>query len=57
MKIGGKGKPANVGQDIDLNNPSAWGRVISVDAKGNSSVYSRDLGNGEKLVTFVIWAD
>lgn len=54
---GGKGKPATVGQDIDLDNPSAWGKAVKKDARGNNSLYERDLGNGEKLFTFVIWAD
>lgn len=53
----GKGKPANVGQDIDLNNPSAWGVAVKKDARGNNSLYERDLSNGEKLFTFVIWAN
>jgi hypothetical protein len=51
----GNGKPANVGQDIDLNNPSAWGKAVRQDARGNNSIYERDLGNGEKLFTFVTW--
>ena len=53
----GKGKPANVGQDIDLNDPSAWGKAVKQDARGNNSLYKRDLGNGETLFTFVIWAN
>ncbi|HEY4523559.1 MAG TPA: hypothetical protein VJK04_01650 [Candidatus Paceibacterota bacterium] len=53
---GGKGKPANVGQDIDLNDPSVWGKAVKQDARGNNSLYERDLGNGEKVFTFVIWA-
>lgn len=53
----GKGKPASVGQDIDLNDPSAWGKAVKQDARGNNSVYVRDVGNGEKVFTFVIWAE
>lgn len=53
---GGKGRPVAVGQDIDLNDPSAWGKAVKQDARGNGSLYERDLGNGEKLFTFVIWA-
>ena len=52
----GKGKPTGVGQDIDLNNPSAWGQAVRQDAQGKNSLYARDLGTGEKLFTFVIWA-
>lgn len=52
---GTKGKPAMVGQNFDLNDPSAWGEAISKDAQGKNSLYERDLGNGEKLFTFVTW--
>lgn len=54
---GGNGKPASVGQDIDLNDPSAWGKTVSRDARDYSSLFERDLGNGDKLFTFVNWAD
>ena len=54
---GGKGKkPAGVGAGIDLNDPSAWGKAVRQDARGNNSLYERDLGNGQKLFTFVTWA-
>jgi len=55
----GKGKngnkPAGVGADIDLNNPTAWGRGVSQDAQGKTSLFERDLGNGMVLITHVIW--
>jgi hypothetical protein len=50
-----EGRPALVGQDIDLDNPSAWGQAIKQDARGNNSLYMRNLGNGEKVFTFVTW--
>lgn len=52
----GNGRLAAVGQDIDLNDPSAWGKAVKKDARGKNSLYERNLGNGEKLFTFVIWA-
>lgn len=51
----GKGKPVTVGQDIDLDNPSAWGKAVKQDAQGKNSLYVRDLGRGEKVFTFVTW--
>ncbi len=57
---GGNGrgkKPKGVGADIDLNNPTAWGQAIRVDAQGNGSLYERHLANGETLFTFVTWVD
>lgn len=57
-KGGGKGqKPAGVGADIDLNDPSSWGQAIRQDAQGRNSLYERNLGNGVKMFTFVIWAN
>lgn len=34
-----------------------WGKAIRQDGKGRTSLYERDLGRGDKMVTFVIWAD
>ncbi len=52
----GKGKkPANVGANIDLNNPSSWGKAIKKDANGKDSLFERDLGNGQVLITHVTW--
>ena len=42
-------------QDIDLDNPSAWGKAVKQDARGKNSLYVRDLGKGEKVFTFVTW--
>ena len=56
---GKKPKKAGVGlgQSIDLNNPSAWGEAVRFDARGNTSLFERNLGNGQVLLTYVIWAD
>src|SRR3989338_5158655 len=51
----GSGKPAGVGANIDLNNPSAWGQAVKKDALGKNSLFERDLGNGQVLITHVIW--
>ena len=45
---GASGKPAD--------DPSAWGKAVRRDAHGAGLLYERDLGNGEKLFTFVTWA-
>jgi len=54
---GKKGGPDGIGRNVDLNNPSEWGRIVSTDSRGNSSLHERNLGNGKKLFTFVIWAN
>lgn len=43
--------------DIDTSNPKEWGKAVKQDARGKNSLYERNLGNGKKLFTFVIWAD
>jgi hypothetical protein len=54
---GRMGKAKSVGQEIDLNDPSAWGKAVKQDAQGRNSVYERELSRNEKVVTFVVWAD
>ena len=36
---------------------SEWGKGIQKDSKGKTSLYVRDLGNDEKVFTFVFWAN
>ena len=36
---------------------SDWGRKVRKDSRGRTSLHTRDLGNGEKVFTFVLWAD
>ena len=48
---------ASVGDDIDTSNSKEWGKVIQKSHDGRSSLHERDLGKGNKIFTFVIWAD
>lgn len=34
-----------------------WGKSIRQDGMGKTSLYERDLGKGDKMITFVIWAE
>lgn len=52
-----RGNINGAGQNLDLDNPSAWGKVLKQDSRGRNSLYERNLGNGEKLFTFVTWAE
>ena len=47
---GKKGEPP--GQSV-----REWGKSISKDGKGRPDLFERDLGNGDKLFTHVLWAD
>jgi hypothetical protein len=39
-----------------LENPSEWGQLMKVSHGGKTQVFERDFGNGQRVVTFVIWA-
>ncbi len=41
--------------DVDLSGPAQWGRVVK--GSRNTAVYEADFGGGNKVFTFVIWAD
>jgi len=47
---------ARLGRD-DAGEADDVGRVIRNDSQGRPSLYERDLGKGEKLFTFVFWAE
>lgn len=49
------GKPQGVGQDIDLSEPTSWGKEVSRDAQGKVSLYVRALENGDQVYTHVTW--
>lgn len=34
-----------------------WGKVLRKDGRGRASLFEHDLGNGQKIFTFVFWAD
>jgi hypothetical protein len=40
----------------DLASPSEWGKLVSGSATSGAATYHRDLGHGNAVVTFVIWA-
>lgn len=46
--------PAFGGAQVE--SPSEWGQLIKVAHGGRTQVFERDFGNGQKIITFVIWA-
>ncbi|MGE5251394.1 MAG: hypothetical protein ACM3QS_14415 [Bacteroidota bacterium] len=40
----------------DFSSPGEWGRLVSTTARGDESIFVRDLGRGNLVVTFVTWA-
>lgn len=43
----------NHNSDIDM---AEWGKSVKKDGNGRDSLYERDLGNGQKIFTFVFWS-
>ena len=43
--------------DIDTSDAKEWGKEVRKSSDGKSSLHERDLGKGNKLFTFVIWAN
>ena len=41
----------------DFSTPNAWGKLVSESANGRESVYVLDFGNGNHVVTYVIWVE
>lgn len=41
----------------DSENESEWGKVVRKSKDGKPSLYEKDLGKGQKVFTFVIWAE
>jgi hypothetical protein len=44
------------GSGVDLDSPSEWGRVMKSSHGGRLQMFEHDLGNNQRIVTFVIWA-
>jgi hypothetical protein len=38
------------------NSANSWGKLVSTSANGRTSIYRLDLGNGQSVLTHVIWA-
>src|SRR3989338_4464975 len=54
--VSGPGKRAGV-NGADGQEAADWGKSIRKDGKGRTSLYERDLGKGNKVFTFILWAD
>lgn len=43
--------------DISAEDRTEWGKTIRKSKEGRDSLFERDLGKGDKVYTFVVWAD
>src|SRR3989338_6998170 len=51
------GSPVNAVADIDTEDPREWGRERRMSRDGSASLFERDFGHGQKMFTFVVWAE
>lgn len=56
LDSGSTSPSSQAGSGVDLDSPSEWGRLMKSSRGGRLQVFERDFGNGQKIVTFVIWA-
>ncbi len=49
--------PSSNKQEVDHSDPSNWGKRIRTSSDGHGALYERDLGKGNKIFTFIIWAN
>ena len=57
QSIFGSGNRASLGNGVNGQEVAEWGKAIRTSSDGKPSLFERDLGNGNKVFTFVIWAE
>lgn len=45
------------GSNTDAEDPGDFGKGLRKDSRGRTSLFEKDLGKGDKVFTFVLWAD
>ena len=53
----GFNKDTEDSQEANLDDTKDWGNEVKKDSKKHSSLFERDLGGGQKVFTFVVWAN
>lgn len=43
--------------DIALEGPAQWGKLVERSAKGHQEIYELDFGHGNKILTYVTWVE
>lgn len=49
--------PLSNRQEVDHSDPSTWGKAIRTSPDGKGVLYERNFNKGNKVFTFVVWAD
>jgi hypothetical protein len=53
----GKNRMPPAMKDLELDGPPQWGKRIQQGHQGHTEVYELDFGHGQKVFTFVVWAE
>ncbi|HET6671433.1 MAG TPA: hypothetical protein VFH15_14495 [Pyrinomonadaceae bacterium] len=52
----GNGQTPPAMNDLEMDGPRQWGRLVSSSRNGRVQVFELDFGNGNKILTHVFWA-
>jgi len=52
----GQATQKSAAPEPDSSDPGSWGREVRRSADGRASLFERDLGDGQKVITHVFWA-
>ncbi len=52
----GNGKNGG-GAGVDVSDVREWGKAVRKDSAGRANLFERDLGNGKKIITHVLWVE
>lgn len=56
LALSKKGNNGN-GIGVNVDDPSEWGKALGKDNTGRDNIFEFDLGNGQKVVTFIVWTE
>lgn len=48
---------AQMAQEVDHSDAATWGKMIHTTSDKRGALFERDFGNGQKVFTFVVWAE
>lgn len=56
QSVAGRGQAPPAMNDIELDGPGQWGRLVSSSRNGRVQTFELDFGGGNKVITHVFWA-
>ena len=56
QSVAGRGQAPPAMNDLELDSPGQWGRLVSSSRNGRVQTFELDFGGGHKVITHVFWA-